>query len=508
MKNYRKHIDDFFREKLGRYTETPPAEVWEELEGRLDGLTPAPMPHNYFRWLWHVGIVSLLMVLGVSVVRKNISNYAATNTVASNDAGVTAHTSNNNANAVANSALSAGKTATGGEETAATGNNANTQENITGSANQPTNNHHYSGASRTASNNYPIAYTQPTGKNYGSTTTNANEPQQTPNTYNSRPSKPGPSVEINDNEVIAASPNTTLSNTSKAAPTPAATKAPAALPGTLKNPVAKKNDARSKPDFNRLEAGIKGGYEVGFNEGAAQKFVISPYLQYNLSRKLSVMLQPAIKYANASTQNVGNAQSFYQANEDGTITHTSTPNTITIVTTKDTTSWTSTYNTTQSHDSIVKSNRTGGTYMEFEVPILLKYKISKKVSVYGGVNLVYNKLTGVTENTYTAKGISKSITYTINTDSLPALNYVPPGHNITYNVPSFSTYKDVLITPPSNQMNIGYMVGFTYNYSKRWLIDALMEQVPLAPDVKSGYNINTPLSSPYFRLSVGYTLIK
>jgi hypothetical protein len=48
------------------------------------------------------------------------------------------------------------------------------------------------------------------------------------------------------------------------------------------------------------------------------------------------------------------------------------------------------------------------------------------------------------------------------------------------------------------------MLGFSYEYSKKWLFDALLQQGNAQPELKAGYNINSPLSVPYFRLSVGY----
>ncbi len=73
MKNYLKHIDDFFREKLGRYRETPPPDVWEALDKQLDGLIPsAPKPS--FRWGGHIAMVSLVAVLSIPVVKKILGN--------------------------------------------------------------------------------------------------------------------------------------------------------------------------------------------------------------------------------------------------------------------------------------------------------------------------------------------------------------------------------------------------------------------------------------------------
>jgi hypothetical protein len=250
------------------------------------------------------------------------------------------------------------------------------------------------------------------------------------------------------------------------------------------------------------------GFEGGFDAGAANKFVVSPYLQYNLSPRLSVMLQPAIKAANTSGKNIGTPQSYYKTNEDGKIaTDYVTPYTQTIGGSIVIVNYRSEYTYTQTHDSIVKSYKAGGNYTEFELPILLKYALCKKLSVYGGLNLVYSKTAGITENTFSKKGILRSMDVYDTTILAPT---APPANvGITYNGTPFSNYTGPLYTTQqSSQFRLGYMLGFTYTCRERWLLDALVQQAPAATDVKGGYNLNTPLSSTYFRLSIGYKLIK
>jgi hypothetical protein len=50
------------------------------------------------------------------------------------------------------------------------------------------------------------------------------------------------------------------------------------------------------------------------------------------------------------------------------------------------------------------------------------------------------------------------------------------------------------------------MIGFTYAYHKRWLFDALLQQSSGKSDIKAGYDINSSLSAPYLRVSIGYKL--
>ncbi len=98
MSNYWKHIDDFFREKLGRYRETPPPDVWEALDKQLDGLIPSPTtpsaPRPSFRWLGHLAMVSLVAVLSIPLVKKLTGSKATQATAVPVEAPVAANTAN------------------------------------------------------------------------------------------------------------------------------------------------------------------------------------------------------------------------------------------------------------------------------------------------------------------------------------------------------------------------------------------------------------------------------
>lgn len=64
MEENKRHIDDFLREELGDYTETPPPAVWDTLEQRLDAPSAAPKGFNFRRLWWF--IPALLFVAGGS----------------------------------------------------------------------------------------------------------------------------------------------------------------------------------------------------------------------------------------------------------------------------------------------------------------------------------------------------------------------------------------------------------------------------------------------------------
>jgi hypothetical protein len=529
MKNYRKHIDDFFREKLGSYREAPPADAWGELEGRLDELKPIP-PGTSYRWMWHFAMVSLIAILSISLGRKLLTGTKdePSKQLAANETGSTTNqatapatpASNAGAPAAQNNApienpataTDAGNKPGGSAATTAIADNGKDDQKGAAKGNVKKNNHpiaakHNSGARNTFAAN-------PTSN--GKKQTGNNNTTPTNNNYQGHINNPAPD-EVNDNDQknnneLAASPSNTLS--------PDATKKDekevvknTTDQKTKNNPPVNNNkqdekQKKNKIGFNRFEAGIKTGYEGGFEAGAANKFVVSPYVQFNISPKLAVMLQPAFKAANTANRNIGTPQAYYKTNEDGKITTDYiSPNTVTIGATIDTYSYSSKYTYTQTHDSIVKSYRTGGTYMELELPILLKYALSKKFAVYGGVNLVYSKTMGITENTFNAKGIMRSMDKYDTTTLYPIAP--PSGLGLTYNGTPYSNYNGPLYTTTtSSDFKLGYMVGFSYTMQQRWLFDALVQQAPAQSEIKGGYNINTPLSSTYFRLTIGYKLTK
>ncbi len=523
MRNYRKHIDDFFREKLGKYRETPPPEAWGELEGRLDGLTPA-ISGPSFKWAWHVAIISVLLVLGVSVGKKFIGSNDTPGILASGEKNTRTSLSStpdisknhnnqvagNNLNAASDNSLQAGNTKNDNIITGAINadnhNDANANPVIAFAAsktdplgNKSTSRSGKKHGKNVITNNLPSAYQSTAGGKW--TTGNTSNDQLNTNTNIT----PGiVSGELQN--AITASPDLPLSSKSpKEETTPGKT-------NTVPNNGQKKEESITPPkpairNFARLEAGVKAGYESGFGDASAAKLVLSPYLQYNLSPKVALLTQPAIKYANQSSRTIGKTQSYYQSNSDGNISQEG--NTIyktrTAGSTIDTIgSWTN-FRYTETHDSIVKSYKHGGSYTEFELPVLLKYNLTKQFSVYGGVNLVYNNYKGVTENTTAIHGISRSTVI----DSV----WTPYGTPVTkpgdvayqYTGTPFSDYKgNPYPTYSKGQLSMGYMLGFSYNYNKKWLFDALVQQ---APSVISNNNYSTSQTT-FYRLSIGYKLTK
>ncbi len=517
MSNYRKHIDRLFKEKLGNYRETPPPDVWDALETRLDGLAPVPSGFP-FRWIAHIVIISAIVILGVVVSKEKMSNSGNTQTapLAQNNTTQGAQPApygNTESTTGAQPAQTGvGETsATVGSNTTTSGRNNYEADNKQAS---PVNNtpHNASSKQMALASTKSKQNKKPQTRNYGNKTTSVNPsstynaPKSTSSYQKSPISNPSPEDFTND-PVTDASPNTTLSVVAKPE-VPAGTEN---IKSTTTPPVtaAIKGKAKHKPVFPLFEAGVKMGYEGGFTADAAKKAVVSPYLQYNLSPKFSVMIQPAIKAASSPNRTIGAPETYYNANpEDAKVTQ----NGPTVVKTVGSgsnivTTYTTSYTYSQTHDSIVKTNKTGGTAIEYELPVMLKYNVTKHLSVYGGPNMVYSKYPAITEETYTQDNIVRSYDKTVVSNTAPT--GTPTLTGFTYTGKNISSDDGPLVPAQSGyQFRPGYMVGISYTYRTKWLLDAQIQQNPAKADYKGGYNLNAPLSAPYFRLSVGYKLTK
>jgi hypothetical protein len=495
LKNYRKHIDDLFREKLGSYTETPPPDVWEDLSQRLDGLQPTPGFPS--RLLLHISMASLLLVLGISVVKKfSASSYSPASAVNSSPASTE---EKNNAVAITSATdQNSGEAGAGSAEKQEAANAPSTEDNsaveaagtvakqlpgnrvnhIAAAKNQP--------ASRSGKhNNVPNAH-------YASANNKTPLNQNNGDVENTASTAPAFNAPLQANTTVQTVPAVLKKN----------------IPLTAKT---SKDLLKGRPaDLNRFEMGIKGGYEKGFSDGAAAKYVVSPYLQYNITRKISVMLQPAIKSATVNQVNIGAPQSSYQITGTKTPTHNGKDSTV--YNSGGTTSTPTTYGNytySQTHDSMVRSYAYGGSYMEFELPVLLKYKVSKKFSLYGGVTLNYSKLLNINQNTFTKTGLTvtkdsmSGNAGSLSSAALPTSSVIKyPGYTIS------ESNGPLYVSPQGSMLRCGYMIGFSYEYSKRWLLDGSIEQSPVKSYLQGGNNLYAPFSATYFRLSIGYKIIQ
>lgn len=513
MDKQMQNIDDLFKDALGDYAETPPPAAWSALDKKLDAVkTPGAFGGN--KKIWLVGLIGLLLFSSLPFMKQFAGSFGLSG--------------NSNATALVNETTNVTPQPVGVTTVDKNSNNApqtnSTQPNPTDeNATDETKPDHKSSIEFKAKENKNI----PNRKN-NATYANSNLPRVRTGTKTSE--KNTNNVSVTDDETAddkqsnKALPIVYNSSSSNPAPADEADandnsadkKAVPAKTETSKKTtaavtVANKNNQNKKPKvkYNRFELGIKAGYERGFDNDAAKKLVVSPYIQLNISPKFSFMIQPSIKEAWVGSRRIGNSATYYKANNDSSVTVGAT-NAIYLAGDANPYLYRTNYSYTQTHDSIVKSNSIGGNYLEIEIPLLLKYYIHKKFSVYAGVNLTYSKLMQVTENTYIKNNIPVGPidTYVISRPGETPVAY-HTNSIINYNGNPYSSYTGPQYpTPEESTWRAGYMAGFSYEFSKRILFDCLVQQAKTKTNMQSGYNINTSQSAPYIRFTLGYKLTK
>ncbi len=271
------------------------------------------------------------------------------------------------------------------------------------------------------------------------------------------------------------------------------------------------NTDQPKVKKHTLEYGMKAGYELGFADGAAKKMVLSPFVEYSLTDKLSVMTQPAYKTSFINNRDLSGTQTLVKPGQASVTYEGSFA--VVINTGGITTGYTVIRNNflyQQNYNTVVKSYSIGGNYSELELPILLKYKLTKQLSVYGGLNLDYSKYVAIHENSKTGPTFIKDSAYANLNYPGSSMPTPPSAASIFQKMNSAYTNYPAPLYPAQNgsAIRLGYMLGFSYEYKKRYLIDVLMQQTTGKQNMLGGMNINQSLSSNYFRFTLGYKLSK
>ncbi len=499
-----KNLNDLFKDGLGDYTETPPPAAWGAFEKKLDAAPPKGGRIAYRR-------IMLLLLAGVLLLSIPVVKMLPGLSGTGNEAPAPVATAfDNNSSTTPDEAENDG--------TGVISDNPQNEQEANNKDERRTTGNIYTDIHKEQPNSHAIslnrpghASSKPTNKstkndhnrtNLQANTNEREENEEMKMAYQSDLSKPAPVEATKDNEAEA-------NEQEVPAATPATEIAKVATGNKEDKNTAAKKIKPPKPKFNKWEAGVKAGYERGFDNDAAKKIVVSPYLQYNISPRFSVMVQPGIKGAEISNRRIGTPKGYYKINNDAQVSRTVDSNVIIPFDPRKYYMVKDTFR--QTHDSIVKAYAIGGTYLEFEIPVMLKYAVSKKFTVYGGVNIGYSQLVNVREETSTHYGITKTVP-----DKpfiLPYGTAIPPpkidGSDIAYTGTPIADYAGPQYTGSNEgKWRAGYMAGFSYQVGNRVLFDALVQQTNVKPNVQGGYNVNKALSAPYIRFTIGYKLTK
>ena len=255
----------------------------------------------------------------------------------------------------------------------------------------------------------------------------------------------------------------------------------------------------------RMETGIKLGFELGFQHYSANKYVIAPYVQYGIGR-FAIALQPTLKFVhNTNTNSLGDNQNYFSVTTPASYSLTSdTINATNNLRTK-------TYAYTEKHDSIVVGHHIDTkSYTEVELPLLLKYNITKNVSVYGGLLMNYsNTVIQIKEDKHV---YSRTDDYTYS-HTYPAGNQEPtiPEASSVFNYTglAFSSYTNAgFENASSTKLRTGYMLGASYTIKDKFMVDVSVQQNLSNMNYVPNADVRGIYTQPYVRISAGYKLFK
>ena len=118
--------------------------------------------------------------------------------------------------------------------------------------------------------------------------------------------------------------------------------------------------------------------------------------------------------------------------------------------------------------------------------------------------MVYSKKQGVHEETKVwADQVARGEVSTL----LPvnAAATLPTNTGLNYTGTPLASYSGPTYPDDrSGLMRMGYMLGVSYEFKKRWLADGMLQQSFVPANLQGGTDLNKSFGLPYIRLTIGY----
>lgn len=273
-----------------------------------------------------------------------------------------------------------------------------------------------------------------------------------------------------------------------------------------------------------FDFGIKAGYALGFNQSwRANKFAIAPYLEYRLPSKISLILQPTFHIGKAKLGTFPNSMhdfheiqssSFDSSSRlvrgviDGSVITPNPPDTIF-----------RTYKYGQVYDSIhVGYNVTNKQMWDVELPVMVKYKVSKTFAFILGGSVTYSSVLQTKEEMTRYSGLTQQYSEDID----PATFYTtyqgqkaPDGPApksfsdlFSYNTDEFTGYTPRTESTNKNFFRYGFMLGASATFSERLMIDVMLHKTGVDVNAVPDKELQKVYNQPYLRVMLGYKFSK
>ncbi|HRO43528.1 MAG TPA: hypothetical protein PL009_11890 [Flavipsychrobacter sp.] len=260
----------------------------------------------------------------------------------------------------------------------------------------------------------------------------------------------------------------------------------------------------------RFDLGIKAGYERGFADFTTNTFIISPYLQWNISTGFAFVLQPGFRYNQLNRNDIfGGSQSYHKiTNAQVTESHiygTDSINGVMTPTVQRNYSFTNTYDSVR-----VGAMLQTRTFWEIELPIMLRYKIASNFAVFGGLSMIFGNLVEMEEKRETYSGLTRSSNLSFDKvdTAAPAPVLPAPDQFFNYNTQNIGAASNNNLNPATNPVRLGLMFGFSYELQKRITLDVLYKQTISDMKYVPNEQVRKIYTQPYLRVMLGFKLFE
>lgn len=270
--------------------------------------------------------------------------------------------------------------------------------------------------------------------------------------------------------------------------------------------------APDKKSKIRLSGGVKAGYEMGSGTYHANSYVFAPYLELTLADNISLVCQPAVKYARLNKTKLDDIQSYYDI-RGGKLDSAHQ-----LIQTGFDSLGNPEYNIrrkylySQVHDSVVVSTSISKkTYFEYELPLMLQYKLAKGFNFYVGASANFSKVVQIAEQKTTYANIARydSLIFAPVAQTEPAPSVPPVNSKFSYNYPSLATYNPSAVqNATTNPVRFNYIIGFNVSIWQRLMADVLLQGMLSSPSYIPDTRIRDIYKQPHVRITIGYRLGK
>lgn len=270
---------------------------------------------------------------------------------------------------------------------------------------------------------------------------------------------------------------------------------------------------KAKRGMRTFSGGIKAGYGHSLGLPATSSVTGTPFLEWNISERVALVLQPEFRYNRISTLELQSPGTFHRlTHQTRDSFHVYTMDTVGLF------SVARNYTYSNTYDSIISGERIPAQHhWEVALPLLFRYAVSPSFFIHLGFSLSFSGTSLTVENRQqTISGLQKSDTISYAPVIITPFpidsgypNPPPPGIDgyFNYNTPEYSGVPPDGYKPPaSNPARFGYMLGISYELRRRLVLELMVHQTISDMRYITNERVRQLYTSPQLRFMIGYRL--